>query len=273
MCALAAVIVAHLNSSQYLQRFLSALTSLSSPTWSATRKRPTTKKRSDEIAPASSKKATDVGCCSWRVHASACARGCRAVSLRGARVIRRSLHLGSHSAGVLGGRTPWPTPRDRAWWVGSRGQLLPELLPGPDHPPAPANAEGPATCITAGHGPNSRRRMGDSNPRGLSPNTLSKCLNGGCEVLAGVGFRRSARCADGPHDPWIGLDREELLPKLLPGQPGHCCRGSHTARSDDHPSPAAEPSSAGPRRPLTKSTAAAYVVRPLHARTFLATGG
>jgi len=35
-------------------------------------------------------------------------------------------------------------------------------------------------------------------------------------VLARVRSRRSARCADGSHDPWIGLDREEPLPKLLP---------------------------------------------------------
>ena len=35
-------------------------------------------------------------------------------------------------------------------------------------------------------------------------------------MFAGVRFRRSARCADGSRDPWIELDREELLPKLLP---------------------------------------------------------
>src|SRR5665647_3861839 len=58
--------------------------------------------------------------------------------------------------------------------------------------------------------------MGDSNPRGLSPNTLSKRFDGGWEVFARVRLRRSARCADGSRDPWIGVDRGELLPKLLP---------------------------------------------------------
>src|SRR5450830_1462270 len=33
----------------------------------------------------------------------------------------------------------------------------------------------PERCLDSSH----QRRMGDSNPRGLSPNTLSKCLNGG----------------------------------------------------------------------------------------------
>jgi len=79
-----------------------------------------------------------------------------------------------------------------------------------------AHAQLALTCITAGHGPNAWRRMGDSNPRGLSPNTLSKCFNGGWDVFARIRFRRSARCADDSHDAWIGLDREELLPKLLP---------------------------------------------------------
>ena len=78
------------------------------------------------------------------------------------------------------------------------------------------NDEGPTTHVSAGHGPFHTRRMGDSNPRGLSPNTLSKRFDGGWEVFAAVRFRRSARCADDSHDAWIGLDREELLPKLLP---------------------------------------------------------
>ena len=86
----------------------------------------------------------------------------------------------------------------------------------PAEPAGAGQGEGPATCITAGQGPNAWRRMGDSNPRGLSPKTLSKCLNGGWDVFARVRFRRSARSVDGSHDPWIGLDREELLPKLLP---------------------------------------------------------
>jgi hypothetical protein len=58
--------------------------------------------------------------------------------------------------------------------------------------------------------------MGDSNPRGLSPNTLSKCLNGGCGVLAGVRFRRSARCGNTSRRLWIGPNGAKLLPKLLP---------------------------------------------------------
>src|SRR5665648_884109 len=99
---------------------------------------------------------------------------------------------------------------------GRVAQLLPKLLPiGPDRARCP-DAEGPATRVSAGHGPFSTRRMGDSNPRGCYPNTLSKCLNGGWDVFAGVRFRRSARCADSSHGPWTGLDREELLPKLLP---------------------------------------------------------
>ena len=53
-------------------------------------------------------------------------------------------------------------------------QLLPKRLPRPSAPPAPGHDEGPVTCIAAGHEPFSTRRMGDSNPRGLSPNTLSK---------------------------------------------------------------------------------------------------
>jgi hypothetical protein len=44
----------------------------------------------------------------------------------------------------------------------------------PRDPAASNNAKGPATYISAGHGPFYTRRMGDSNPRGLSPNTLSK---------------------------------------------------------------------------------------------------
>src|SRR5665647_1803741 len=86
---------------------------------------------------------------------------------------------------------------------------------GPAASDAPTT-KGPTPAFPQVTGPSPRRRMGDSNPRGLSPNTLSKCLNGGWEVLARVRFRRSARCADDSHDAWIGLDREELLPKLLP---------------------------------------------------------
>ena len=91
----------------------------------------------------------------------------------------------------------------------------------PSGPAAPdaSTPKGPATHVSAGHRPFARRRMGVSNPRGLSPNTLSKCLNGGWEVFAAMRFRRSARCADGSHDPWMGLDREELLPRLLPVRP------------------------------------------------------
>src|SRR5665647_1453636 len=91
-------------------------------------------------------------------------------------------------------------------------------MPGTVPKPTPAlpNAKGPPPTSPQVTGPSHTRRMGDSNPRGLSPNTLSKCLNGGWEVFAHVRLRRSARCADCSRDPWIGLDREELLPKLLP---------------------------------------------------------
>ena len=95
-------------------------------------------------------------------------------------------------------------------------ELLPKLLPEPAEPPAARHAEGPATHVSAGHRPNAQRRMGDSNPRGLSPNTLSKCLNGGCGVLAGVCLCRSARCGNTSRRLWIGPDGAKLLPKLLP---------------------------------------------------------
>src|SRR5665647_183933 len=80
--------------------------------------------------------------------------------------------------------------------------------------------------------------MGDSNPRGCYPNTLSKCLNGGCEVFARVRFRRSARCANDSHDAWIGLDREELLPELLPPRwlgGGPTTPGLRTPRGEARP--------------------------------------
>src|SRR5674476_1241434 len=94
-------------------------------------------------------------------------------------------------------------------------------MPGTVPKPTPAlpNAKGPPPTSPQVTGPSHTRRMGDSNPRGLSPNTLSKCLNGGWDVFARVRFRRSARCADGSRDPWTELDREELLPKLLPAPP------------------------------------------------------
>ena len=56
----------------------------------------------------------------------------------------------------------------------ARSELLPELLPEPLRRPTPADDKGPVTHVTAGHGPFFRRRMGDSNPRGCYPNTLSK---------------------------------------------------------------------------------------------------
>ena len=66
-------------------------------------------------------------------------------------------------------------PRPRAGGPGPC-QLLPRRLPRPPAPPAPGHDEASVTCIAAGHGPLSTRRMGDSNPRGLSPNTLFRML-------------------------------------------------------------------------------------------------
>ncbi len=53
-------------------------------------------------------------------------------------------------------------------------QLQPQLLPPLPESFHPLAAYEPVSYITAGHGPVLWRRMGDSNPRGLAPNTLSK---------------------------------------------------------------------------------------------------
>src|SRR5450756_1740970 len=58
-------------------------------------------------------------------------------------------------------------------------------------------------CPASSH----ERRMGDSNPRGLSPNTLSKCLNGGgkCSLACVAAGQRGARMVrTTPGWGWIG---------------------------------------------------------------------
>jgi len=57
---------------------------------------------------------------------------------------------------------------------------------------APGHPKGPVSCITAVHGPISWRRMGDSNPRGLAPNTLSNCVFRCSWQSTDVYLRRSA---------------------------------------------------------------------------------
>src|SRR5665647_1905637 len=99
-------------------------------------------------------------------------------------------------------------------WHGEN-ELLPGLLPRPAEPPTPDHDEVPATCIPAGHGPFTSGGSGIRTPEVL-PQHAFQVPQRGWGVFAGVRLRRSARCADGSHDPWIGLDREELLPKLLP---------------------------------------------------------
>src|SRR5674476_1338243 len=69
---------------------------------------------------------------------------------------------------------------------------------------------GPATCVATGHGPFepvSRAEDGDSNPRGLSPNTPSKCLDGGgkCSLGCVAAGQRGARMVrTTPGSGWIG---------------------------------------------------------------------
>ena len=81
-----------------------------------------------------------------------------------------------------------------------------------------------------------RRSPERPTPEVTLANALSKCLNGGWDVFARVRFRRSARCADGSHDRWIGLDREELLPKLLPQTGRFAFESSGTAPCTEGPS-------------------------------------
>jgi len=58
--------------------------------------------------------------------------------------------------------------------------------------------------------------MGDSNARGLSPNTLSTCPEGVCWADARERLRRSADGTSIVGNTWISSDRDELLPGLLP---------------------------------------------------------
>src|SRR5665648_863059 len=127
--------------------------------------------------------------------------------------------------------------------------------------------KGPPPAYPQVTGPSHRRRMGDSNPRGLSPNTLSKCLNGGWDVFAGVRFRRSARCADSSHGPWMGLDREELLPKLLP------LRGRGTGGVEPGSRPALGQAVAAPRPVESERSNFAADLRPCGQHAWRGTGG
>ena len=77
------------------------------------------------------------------------------------------------ASGAAPSRSGWTTASTARWrtWPAPTAT---RTATRPPNPTAPGRDKGPVTCIAAGHGPSSTRGMGDSNPRGLSPNTLSK---------------------------------------------------------------------------------------------------
>ena len=107
----------------------------------------------------------------------------------------------------------YPAPSSRP----PEARRLPKLLPlvrerlalGSSWSPS-STTKGPPPAYLQVTGPRSRsaeRRMGDSNPRGLSPNTLSKCLNGGgkCSLACVAAGQRGARMVrTTPGWGWIG---------------------------------------------------------------------
>jgi len=71
-------------------------------------------------------------------------------------------------------------------------QLLPQLLPPFAKPLHVRRLRGPSPASPQVTGPTTWRRMGDSNPRGLAPNTLSNCVFRCSWASAGVYLCRSA---------------------------------------------------------------------------------
>src|SRR5665647_335851 len=58
--------------------------------------------------------------------------------------------------------------------------------------------------------------MGDSNPRGCYPNTLSKMIDGVARWTSSVRVCRSATCSDWGGPAWTDRHGRGLLPGLLP---------------------------------------------------------
>ncbi len=129
-------------------------------------------------------------------------------------------------------------------------QLQPQLQPFVAGRHSARTAEGPATCITAGHGPSSWRRMGDSNPRGLAPNTLSNCVFRCSWTSTNVYLRRSKSVADDDRRRSTPANTRELQPKLQPAgdSPPRCDwlhkdsgTKRHMRRPPDHTVPRGAP--------------------------------
>jgi len=122
----------------------------------------------------------------------------------------------------LGGHVPAkhrePTPPD----VGQHAcvitllQLLPQLLPPFPKSLRDRQPKGPFPASPQVTGPFSWRRMGDSNPRGLAPNTLSNCVFRCSGESTNVYRCRSRPVADDDRRRSTSMNKRELLPKLLP---------------------------------------------------------
>ena len=131
---------------------------------------------------------------------------------------RRTTRKQWGAPGAAPSRSGWTTASTARWrtWPAPTAT---KTATRPSRPPAPGHDKGPVTCIAAGHGPSSTRGMGDSNPRGLAPNTLSKCADPGASAARQGCSRRSARWADGQGCERTPMICAQLLPKLLPSWP------------------------------------------------------